>query len=147
MWESRLGQSLGNWQSGLRFESQWGCRKERWLIGKNCGNTRENSCVWSWVRAQPEQGGAHGVETVHLQHVAAALNAPFKRIPSILDRVSSLWEAGRDERPFQTGLTGLGACTAAWVPGEKARVNIQDGFSGGNPVICAEETDRRGGSY
>lgn len=50
--------------------------------------------MWSWVRAQPDQGGAQGTERVHLQHVAAALNAPFKkRMPSILDRGSRLLEA------------------------------------------------------
>ena len=50
-----LRQRLGNWQSDLRSESQCGCRKEKWLIRKNRDNTPGNSCMWSWVRAQPDQ--------------------------------------------------------------------------------------------
>ena len=101
---------------------------------RDSGKTPGNSCMWSWVRAQPDQGEAQGTERVHLQHVAAALNAPFKkRTPSILGRGSPRWEVGTTLvkgvlEPWAPGPLGL-CCRLS--PRGGGQINLPEGLSSG----------------
>ena len=91
---------------------------------RDSGKTPGNSCMWGWVRAQPDQGEAQGTERVHLQHVAAALNAPFKRerLPFLAEVPhAGRWAPHWWKACWNLGLRGHWACAAAWAPEVAAR--------------------------
>lgn len=138
MWEFAQGQSLENWQSGLQFESHWGCRKEKWLITKSHGNTPESSCIWSWVREHNlTKKGKRGQKLLIIL-LAESLNTPFKKwMLSVGGRVYPLCEVGCRWKVFlNTSLLAIGLPLRHKPQGRKPESVLQEVFPSAGLSQC-----------